>query len=171
MGKIIYVYPFNNLVEQNKASIEEIFKGYDVLKDMAVVNSITPIKSEMNMKKECGEEVPEYYMRALLDRQFLNYPVILTTHVNLFQTMFGTEREAVFGFHQLVGSVIVLDEIQSYKNTLWTEIMMFLQYFCKFLHTKVLIMSATLPNLALLTGKEDGVQRPVSYTHLTLPTT
>ena len=159
MGKIIYVYPFNNLVEQNKASIEEIFEGYDVLKDVAVVNSITPIKSELDLKSKCGEEIPEYYTRALLDRQFLNYPVILTTHVNLFQTMFGTEREAIFGFHQLVGSVIVLDEIQSYKNTLWTEIMMFLQYFCKFLHGKVLIMSATLPNLAMLTGKEEKVQR------------
>lgn len=159
MGKIIYVYPFNNLVEQNKASIEEIFKDYDVLKDVAVVNSITPIKCESDRKEEYGEEIPEYYTQALLDRQFLNYPVILTTHVNLFQTMFGTEREAAFGFHQLVGSVIVLDEIQSYKNTLWTEIMMFLQYFCKFLHSKVLIMSATLPNLAMLTGKEEKVQR------------
>lgn len=159
MGKIIYVYPFNNLVEQNKASIEEIFKGYNVLKDVAVVNSITPIKCEVDVKKECGEEIPEYYTKALLDRQFLNYPIILTTHVNLFQTMFGTEREAVFGFHQLVGSVIVLDEIQSYKNTLWTEIMMFLQYFCKFLHCKVLIMSATLPDLSMLTGKEERVQR------------
>lgn len=159
MGKIVYVYPFNNLVEQNKASIEEIFKGYDVLKDVAVINSITPIKCESDMKSKCGEEIPEYYTQALLDRQFLNYPVILTTHVNLFQTMFGTEREAAFGFHQLVGSVIVLDEIQSYKNTLWTEIMMFLQYFCKFLHSKVLIMSATLPNLAMLTGKEEKVQR------------
>lgn len=159
MGKIIYVYPFNNLVEQNKATIEEIFKGYDVLKDVAVVNSITPIKCELNMKKEHGEEIPEYYTKALLDRQFLNYPIILTTHVNLFQTMFGTEREAAFGFHQLVGSVIVLDEIQSYKNTLWTEIMMFLQYFCKFLHSKVLIMSATLPDLSMLTGKEERVQR------------
>lgn len=159
MGKIVYVYPFNNLVEQNKASIEEIFKGYDVLKDVAVINSITPIKCESDMKSKCVEEIPEYYTQALLDRQFLNYPVILTTHVNLFQTMFGTEREAVFGFHQLVGSVIVLDEIQSYKNTLWTEIMMFLQYFCKFLHSKVLIMSATLPNLAMLTGKEEKVQR------------
>lgn len=159
MGKIVYVYPFNNLVEQNKASIEEIFKGYDVLKDVAVINSITPIKCESDMKSKYGEEIPEYYTQALLDRQFLNYPVILTTHVNLFQTMFGTEREAAFGFHQLVGSVIVLDEIQSYKNTLWTEIMMFLQYFCKFLYSKVLIMSATLPNLAMLTGKEEKVQR------------
>ncbi len=158
MGKIIYVYPFNNLVEQNKMTIEELFRGYDVLKDVAVVNSITPIKCESSMKKG-DEEAPEYYTKALLDRQFLNYPVILTTHVNLFQTMFGTEREAVFGFHQLVGSVIVLDEIQSYKNTLWTEIMLFLQYFCKFLHSKVLIMSATLPDLTMLTGKEESVQR------------
>lgn len=159
MGKIIYVYPFNNLVEQNKASIEEIFKGYDALKDVAVVNSITPIKCELDVKKENEEERIEYYAQALIDRQFLNYPLILTTHISLFQTMFGTEREAVFGFHQLVGSVIVLDEIQSYRNTLWTEIMMFLQYFCKFLHSKVLIMSATLPDLSMLTGKEERVQK------------
>lgn len=159
MGKIIYVYPFNNLVEQNKASIKEIFQGNDVLKDIAVVNSITPIKCEMSQETRYEDETLDYYKKALLDRQFLNYPVILTTHVNLFQTMFGTEREAVFGFHQIVGSVIVLDEIQSYKNTLWTEIMMFLQYFCKYLKCKVLIMSATLPNFALLTGKEERVQR------------
>lgn len=159
MGKIIYVYPFNNLVEQNKASIEELFQGYDVLKEVAIVNSITPIKCEMEQKQEYADQIPEYYKQALLDRQFLNYPVILTTHVNLFQTMFGTQREAIFGFHQFVGSVIVLDEIQSYKNTLWTEIMMCLQYFCKYLHCKVLIMSATLPDLTLLTGKEEKVQR------------
>lgn len=159
MGKIFYVYPFNNLVEQNKASIEGIFRGHDVLKDVAVVNSITPIKCEINEQQEYADKTPEYYKHALLDRQFLNYPMILTTHVNLFQTMFGTQREAAFGFHQLVGSVIVLDEIQSYKNTLWTEIMMFLQYFCKYLHCKILIMSATLPNLTMLTGKEERVQR------------
>lgn len=97
-----------------------------------------------------------------MDRQFLNYPIILTTHVNLFQTMFGTEREAVFGFHQLVGSVIVLDEIQSYKNAIWTEIMMSLQYYCKYMNCKVLIMSATLPDLAVLTGKSEGVRRLIS---------
>lgn len=161
MGRIIYVYPFNNLVEQNKASIEEIFQGHEVLKDVAVVNSITPIKCEIE-KKNDEEKTAEYYRKALLDRQFLNYPVILTTHVMLFETMFGTRREAIFGFHQLVGSVIVLDEIQSYKNTLWTEIMMFLQYYCKYLHTKVLIMSATLPNLTFLTGKEEKVRRLIS---------
>ena len=163
MGKIFYVYPFNNLVEQNKSSLEELFQGQNIFEKAAVVNSITPIQRD---EKNAGnqEEFEQNWCecnwsKSLLDRQFLNYPIILTTHVNLFQTMFGTEREAVFGFHQLVGSVIVLDEIQSYKNAIWTEIMMSLQYYCKYMNCKVLIMSATLPDLALLTGKSEGVQR------------
>lgn len=162
MGKIIYVYPFNNLVEQNKASLEEMFAGEDIFKKVAIVNSITPIKRDEKSAENSEEFEKNWtecnWSKSLLDRQFLNYPILLTTHVSLFQTMFGTEREAIFGFHQLVGSVIVLDEIQSYKNAIWTEIMMFLQYFCKYLHCKVLIMSATLPNLTVLTGKKDGVR-------------
>lgn len=163
MGKIIYVYPFNNLVEQNKVSLEELFQGYNILEKAAVVNSVTPIKRDEKKDKENGEFEKNWgecnWSKALLDRQFLNYPIILTTHVSLFQTMFGTQREALFGFHQLVGSVIVLDEIQSYKNAIWTEIMMSLQYFCRYLHCKVLIMSATLPDLAVLTGTQEGVRR------------
>ncbi len=162
MSKIIYVYPFNNLVEQNKASLEELFAGENLLNRVAIVNSVTPIKRDEKMA-ENPEEFEENWTecnwsKSLLDRQFLNYPILLTTHVSLFQTMFGTEREAVFGFHQLVGSVIVLDEIQSYKNAIWTEIMMFLQHYCKYLQCKVLIMSATLPNLTVLTGKSAGVK-------------
>lgn len=37
MGKIVYVYPFNNLVEQNRASIEEMFQGKGILEHVAVV--------------------------------------------------------------------------------------------------------------------------------------
>ena len=163
MDKIIYVYPFNNLVEQNKASLEAIFTNTDIYKKIAIINSITPIEAEKKeAEKENKDENPSYYAKALLDRQFLNYPFILTTHVSLFQTMFGTEREAVFGFHQLIGSVIVLDEIQSYKNTIWTEIIKFLQMCGKFLHCKVLIMSATLPDFELLIGKNENIVRLIT---------
>lgn len=166
MGKIVYVYPFNNLVEQNRVSLEEMFPEENILEKAAVVNSITPIKRDEIAVRNSDEFESNWsecnWSKSLLDRQFLNYPIILTTHVSLFQTMFGTEREAVFGFHQLVGSVIVLDEIQSYKNAIWTEIMMSLQYYCKYMHCKVLIMSATLPDLTLLTGKREGVRQLIS---------
>ena len=73
--------------------------------------------------------------------------------------MFGTEREAIFGFHQLVGSVIVLDEIQSYRNQIWSEIINFLTVMAKLMQIKVVIMSATLPDLEYLTdGKKDVIR-------------
>lgn len=153
MDKIIYVYPFNNLVEQNMTSLKDIFGETGIFSKIAVVNSITPIPVKKENENN-EEETSDDYMKALLNRQFLNYPLILTSHVSLFQTMFGTEREAVFGFHQLVGSVLVLDEIQSYKNTLWSEIIRFLQMYGKFLHCKVLIMSATLPDLSYLVDEK-----------------
>ena len=160
INKIFYVYPFNTLVEQNYDTLEKIYGQTDIFKSIAVINSITPIplngtrKFWENLDKEENEK---FYQNALLDRQFLNYPFILTTHVNLFQIMFGCEREAAISFYQLAGSVVVLDEIQSYKNVLWTEIMMFLQCYSRLLNMKIIIMSATLPKLDMLTGNHEKV--------------
>lgn len=151
--KIIYVYPFNTLVEQNLNSLKDIFGGSSVLDKITVVNSIYPLKrdiKEIEKLKE-NEDEEQFYQKILLDRQFLNYPFILTTHVNLFDIMFGCSKESACNFYQLSNSVIVLDEIQSYKNDIWTEIIYFLQCFSKILNIKVLIMSATLPRMDCLT--------------------
>lgn len=160
INKIFYVYPFNTLVEQNYDTLEKIYGQTDIFKSIAVINSITPIPLNGTRKFWENldiEENEKLYQKALLDRQFLNYPFILTTHVNLFQIMFGCEREAAISFYQLAGSVVVLDEIQSYKNVLWTEIMMFLQCYSRLLNMKIIIMSATLPKLDMLTGNHEKV--------------
>lgn len=150
--KIYYVYPFNTLIEQNINSFEKMFTK-DVLSKVSVINSVSPIKIEKDLlnleeKEDMGDF--NYYSKAFLDRQFLNYPIILTTHVSLFDTLFGSTKEKCFAFHQLSNSVIVLDEIQSYKNTIWTEIITFLYNISKILNIKIIIMSATLPNLSFL---------------------
>lgn len=153
LKKIFYVYPFNTLVEQNLDTLYKTFgENKDVFNKIAVINSIYPIKLD-------DEDEANYkdYAEALLDRQFLNYPIVLTTHVSLFNTMFGYSKESSFGFHQLAHSVIVLDEIQSYKNIIWSEIIAFLNGFAKILDMKVIIMSATLPNLqSLLINMEES---------------
>lgn len=150
-NKIFYVYPFNTLVEQNIKSFEKIFKDdMDILSKIAVINSIEPIKTEKSFYKteETLEEISlEYYKKALLNRQFLNYPMILTTHVTIFKYLFNTSKEGIFPVYQLANSVIVLDEIQSYKNLIWGEIITFLKAYSKILNIKIIIMSATLPNL------------------------
>ena len=143
LNKIVYVYPFNTLVEQNLASLKKIFGNSKIMNNIAVVNSNTPFKTDENFSDE--------YQKALLDRQFLTYPIILTTHVGLFDTFFGNNRESAFGLCQYANSVIVLDEIQNYRIEIWNEIIIFLKEFAKILNLKIIIMSATLPDLELLT--------------------
>lgn len=155
LKKIYYIYPFNTLVEQNMRSLQKVFGKYeDIYENIAVINSLTPIKlTEKEKQKEAQFEQGLYYEKALLDRQFLNYPMIVSTHVSLFDTLFGSTKESAFGFHQLVNSVVVLDEIQSYKNTLWAEIIWFLKEISYLFHMKLIIMSATLPDFDLLSNE------------------
>lgn len=159
LKKIFYVYPFNTLVEQNLITLSDIFeKNKDILNKIVVINSVTPVKVDKEEKEKASkaEEDYEYYAKALLNRQFLNYPLILTTHVSLFNIMFDASKEAAFTFHQLANSVIVLDEIQSYKNIIWAEIIEFLKGFAKIFNMKIVIMSATLPNLNVLTNNDEN---------------
>ncbi|CDB93765.1 cRISPR-associated helicase cas3 [Megamonas funiformis CAG:377] len=149
LQKIFYIYPFNTLVEQNLETLEKVFAdNEDIKQNIAVINSITPIKvlkNDLNAREE-----KNVYQKALLDRQFLNYPMILSTHVSLFNIIFGNRQSDVFAFYQLSNSVIVLDEIQSYKNKIWSEIICYLKELAKMFNIKIIIMSATLPDLDIL---------------------
>ena len=152
LNKIMYIYPFNTLVEQNLNTVKKIFgNDEDIISHISVVNSVTPILEDGNENYGFDD-----YEKALLDRQFFNYPITLSTHVTLFDLMFGNNRESGFAFYQLANSVIVLDEIQSYKNTIWTEIISFLKAFSEVLNIKVIIMSATLPDLDVLSGEQNA---------------
>jgi CRISPR-associated endonuclease/helicase Cas3 len=153
-GKIFYIYPFNTLVEQNKKTLDKLFTNDKYKRQIVVVNSLTPLPSGRT-----EEDSTEYYQKQLLDRQFLNYPIILSTHVSFFNLLFGSQKEDIFGFHQLCNSVIVLDEIQSYRNKLWSEIIIMLNACAKLLNIKIIIMSATLPNLEKLSNQKQIIQR------------
>lgn len=149
--KIFYVYPFNTLVEQNMNTLKNIFgNNEEVVKNIAVVNSVTALTN-----KDSRDIPIEEYSDILMDRQFLNYPFIVTTHVGIFNSLVGNTKEDSMPFYQLVNSVIVFDEIQAYKNTIWTEIIEILNSYAKLLNIKIIIMSATLPNLSYLLDEEE----------------
>ena len=149
--KIFYVYPFNTLVEQNMNTLKNIFgNNEEVIKNIAVINSVTALTN-----KDSRDIPIEEYSDILMDRQFLNYPFIVTTHVGIFNSLVGNTKEDCMPFYQLANSVIVFDEIQAYKNTIWTEIIKILNSYAKLMNIKIIIMSATLPNLSYLLNEEE----------------
>lgn len=150
LNKIFYIFPFNTLVEQTNVSLREIFQGSFLEENISVINSITPIKEVEN---EDGRDQIDYE-RSLLNRQFIHSPIVLTTHVHFFENLFGIDRESSFALPHLANSVVIMDEIQSYKNKIWKEIIIFLKKYAEILNIKIIIMSATLPNLSFLLNSE-----------------
>jgi CRISPR-associated endonuclease/helicase Cas3 len=98
----------------------------------------------------------------------MNYPLVITSHVNLFGALFGTGREQSFPLIKLCNSVVIIDEIQSYRNEIWHEVILFLLQYAELLNIKFIIMSATLPKLDGLLGQHshqiiDLIKNPDVY--------
>lgn len=143
---INYIFPFNTLIDQTKNTFQQYFEEY---KDFIVINSCTPMVEE-------EKEVLNYEM-AYLKSEFRQYEIKLTSHVNLFDMLFGTSKEGKYNFYDLANSVVVLDEIQAYTNKIWRDMIILLYQFAKYLNVKMILMSATLPKLDyLLKSSKDG---------------
>ncbi|MGX9757531.1 CRISPR-associated helicase Cas3' [Clostridioides difficile] len=144
-SKLFYVFPVNTLAEQTEDVLNGIFKGK---LNTQIINSISPLPIKSADKKID-------YNKVLLDRQILNYESILTSNITLFNLFFGCGREQSMGLFSLFDSVIILDEIQNYKNLIWKEIVELLYKFSEIMDFKLIIMSATLPNLEELMNFEN----------------
>lgn len=153
LNNVFYIFPFNTLVEQTAGTLEQYF---EYGRELAVVNSITPIHVEKkhNSSGADEEEDPDYE-KAALNKLFVNYPLVITSHVHFFNALFGTSREQCFALGKLCNSVVIIDEIQSYRNAIWQPVILFLLQYANLLNMKIIIMSATLPKLHVLLNRHD----------------
>ena len=142
--KLIYAYPFNTLVEQNKKTLEEYYSNTEYLSLISILNSITKITSEFDGDQDYDLKD---FTKMVLDRQFLHSPFLITSSVKVFEILFGNQKQDLFGLYQIVNSVIVLDEIQAYRMSIWNEIIEMLDLYSELFNIKIIIMSATLPDL------------------------
>lgn len=150
--KAFYVFPFNTLADQTVERVKELTGGN---MEVEVLNSST--KGVLRFDE--GGNID--YKATLLDRQMWNYSFILTSHVNVFRVLFGLSREDSMPLFQFCNSIIILDEVQSYRNMIWREIVEFLYRYAKWLNIKIVFMSATLPNLQKLIGFDSEYFAPL----------
>ncbi len=136
LTSIHYIFPFNNIIEQTDSTFQKYFNKYS---DYIVVNSISAINSDKN-------EIPDYD-ELYIKYAFNQYKIVITSHINLFNTLFGTGKENNYNLYNYINSIVILDEIQAYSNNIWREMIEMLDKYSKILNIKFIIMSATLPRL------------------------
>lgn len=143
---IIYIAPFNSILEQNAEEIRKAVGNPDIV-------------LEHHCNVICKEEEEDKY-RSLTETW--DSPIIVTTAVQILNVLFSDQKSFIRRMHTLCNSVIIFDEVQAFPvkcMELFNLAVNFLSFFGK---TTVVLCSATQPTLKDL--RENNIFQCVEMT-------
>lgn len=101
MRRIIYAIPFTSIIEQNAGVFKKIFGSGKVLEH----------HSNFIEKDDQGEQITQ--LRHRLATENWDAPIVVTTNVQFFESLFAGKTSRCRKLHNIAGSVIILDEAQA----------------------------------------------------------
>lgn len=132
VSHIIYALPLLSIIDQNAKVLKEY--SYDK-------NSVTEHHSNIIKENMTEDELDRY---ELICESWDN-AVIVTTLVQLLNTLFSVKTQSVRRMKALINSVIIIDEVQTVPLKMlymFNSTLNFLAYFCG---CKIILCSATQP--------------------------
>jgi len=148
-AQIIYGLPFINIIEQAIKVYENIFEQnpeIQILAHYQYADALEQIKQ--------NEEEEKDYNQALMTLDTWQSDIVITTFVQLLQTLISNRNKMLKKFNHFAGSIIILDEVQTIRLGLQPLIGAALFYLAKFLDARILLMTATKPKIFELAQKE-----------------
>jgi CRISPR-associated endonuclease/helicase Cas3 len=137
MGRIVYAIPFTSITEQNANVFREIFGEDLVLEHHSNVGD----DSELG-----GMEGNESHRRRLACENW-DAPLIVTTNVQLFESLFASKPSKARKIHNLANSIIILDEAQTLPDELLLPTIAALKSLVADFGATVVFCTATQPSL------------------------
>ncbi|MEB3104008.1 CRISPR-associated helicase Cas3' [Ferviditalea candida] len=134
--RIIYVIPFTSIIEQNAKVFREAI-GQDAV-----------LEHHSNMNEDEYEENygPEELRRLKLGTENWDAPVIVTTSVQFFESLFSNKRSKCRKLHNIANSVIIIDEAQSIPRGYMTPCLRALEELVESYKCTVVLCTATQPS-------------------------
>jgi CRISPR-associated endonuclease/helicase Cas3 len=127
--RIIYCPPYTSIIEQSA----DIYR--EAMGDDAVLEHHSGVVFDNQ------EELNNYEISA----ERWDYPIIVTTTVQLFESLFSNRPSQCRKVHRIANSVIILDEVQVLPLKYWNPIMGILEELVKEWNCSVVLCTATHP--------------------------
>ncbi len=141
--RIIYSLPFTSIIEQNYDVLFDIFRG---IEDFEQNYSSYIIKHHNLSTVEYENEYRDYTKtEAELLIENWSSGVVVTTFVQLLETLVGARNRMLKKFNAIKGSIIILDEIQAIDIKYFDLVDYILRKACEYLDIRIIIMTATKP--------------------------
>lgn len=128
--RIIYVIPYTSIIEQTADQFRDIF-GDAVL--------------EHHSNIETPETEDEAYTRSRLASENWDAPLVVTTTVQFFESLYASRASRCRKLHNIVNSVVILDEVQLLPPDLLKPILKALAELHKSYGVTLLLSTATQP--------------------------
>lgn len=151
LDRVIVAIPYTSIIEQTAGVYREIFES---LGSRAVLehHSATQFEGERQQDSEnqtrdkvYEEDARKEFAAARLATQNWDAALVVTTTVQLFESLFARKPSRCRKLHNLVGSVIVLDEVQTLPVALLEPILSVLRALVERYRVSVVLCTATQP--------------------------
>lgn len=131
LDRIIYVIPYTSIIEQNAQVFKDILGRDNVLED------------HCNVAYEESEE----YNKIQLAAENWDCPVVVTTNVQFFESLFANKTSKCRKLHNIANSVIIFDEAQMLPVNYLKPCIQAISELVYNYHSTAVLCTATQPSL------------------------
>jgi len=161
--RIIYSLPFLSIIEQNAEVLSEVVvECAGIAKHEEIFNmdhserkeKLNKIPSSLLLKhhhlvdvkyKTSNEELEMDIEKSLLLIEGWHSEIIITTFIQLFHSLITNRNKAARKFHNVINSILILDEVQSIPHKYWALVKETLKHLAYSYNCWVILMTATQP--------------------------
>ena len=132
MDRVIYVIPYTSIIEQNAAVFRKILGEQNVL------------ENHYNVDYESTEEL----MPMQLASENWDKPVVVTTNVQFFESLFANKSSKCRKLHNIANSVIIFDEAQMLPTDYLKPCIAVMEELAADFGSSIVLCTATQPALS-----------------------
>jgi len=152
--RIIYSLPYLSIIDQNFAVFEDVFKlflkgrdpGSDLLLKHHHLSDV--FYTTGNYGKEEFENISQKDIgKDILLIEGWNSEIIVTTFVQFFYSLISNRNKAIRKFHNIVNSIVILDEVQAIPHYYWLLLNKMMHFLAEKFNLYFVLITATQPLL------------------------